>query len=476
MCDATEEHVARYIQNMHGRGLGRPGVVAQKALKNATMRQRLAAVRSLYDDLLRREVVAEHPCPRGALGRAGWGSSRGMFPRERTVPWIPDEAEWSRFLQAARPEPLRNRMMVLFAYEGALRRETLVGLELGDVDVSNRLVRLRPETMKGGRPGVVVTFSETTARAYVPHLHELKAQAGRSKASTKRVFRSLSDRNYGHPLTGSSWNKIVSAIAGRADLPGFTPHTFRHLRLTHMAQAGFKPLEIALYAGHSRTDTTMLYVHLSGRGLAAKIARNMRLMEERIAASFAETLPDAPRDAHASRSGKNPAAGTGTEANDGDDRRPLAAAEASEIERYARAIHAKGGRWRVCEAREALPRLIGPVLDALDTLHFVPERVAKPEEEWRRGARSQVLATVLRGMQEHGRAYWSWTEDEWRGLILASRNRLPVLAVAYRLCGVRASRSFPSPLSHCYLFQLLFGPEAWAAAEGQIGRLLSEWR
>ncbi len=286
MREATEEHVARYVQHMHGRGPRRLGVAAPRALKNATMRQRLTAVRSLYDDLLRRELVAEHPCPRGVLGLA----CRGLLARKRTVPWIPDEEEWARFLEAARPEPLRNRVMILFAYEGALRRETLVGLELGDVDVSNRLVRLRPETMKGGRPGVVVTYSETTARAYAPYLRDLKAQAGRSTASTKRVFRSLSDRNYGHPLTGSSWNKIVSRIAGRAGLPGFTPHTFRHLRLTHMALAGFEPLEIALYAGHSQIDSTMLYVHLSGRDLAAKIAKNMRPMEERVASAFAGAL------------------------------------------------------------------------------------------------------------------------------------------------------------------------------------------
>ncbi len=57
-----------------------------------------------------------------------------------------------------------------------------------------------------------------------------------------------------------------------------------------MALAGFEPLEIALYAGHSQIDSTMLYVHLSGRDLAAKIAKNMRPMEERVASAFAGAL------------------------------------------------------------------------------------------------------------------------------------------------------------------------------------------
>ena len=90
-CDATEEHVARYVQSMHGRGSLRPEGVAPRALKDATMRQRLTAVRSLYDDLLRRGLVAEHPCPRGVLGRAGAGARaggcsgvRGRSPGSRT--------------------------------------------------------------------------------------------------------------------------------------------------------------------------------------------------------------------------------------------------------------------------------------------------------------------------------------------------------------------------------------------------------
>lgn len=158
------------------------------------------------------------------------------------------------------------------------------------------------------------------------------------------------------------------------------------------------------------------------------------------------------------------------------DRGPLTAAEALEVERYEAAIRAKGGRWRVSGLRGALPRLVEPVLDAVDTLHFVPERLVKPEEFWRREARAHVLSAMVRGMHGTGIAYWSWKEEEWRRLAVDVRYRMLVLAVAYRLCGVHAYKAFPLPLSHCHLFQLLFGPEAWAEAEGRIGRLLSEWR
>jgi integrase/recombinase XerD len=59
--------------------------------------------------------------------------------------------------------------MVLLAYEGALRRETLVGLQVGDVDLPNRLVVLRPEIVKN-RHANVVTFSRTPAKLYAQYL------------------------------------------------------------------------------------------------------------------------------------------------------------------------------------------------------------------------------------------------------------------------------------------------------------------
>ena len=50
-----------------------------------------------------------------------------------------------------------------------------------------------------------------------------------------------------------------------------------------MARAGFELLEIARYAGHRQLETTMIYIHLSGRDLGEKVARNMRIMDEQLA-------------------------------------------------------------------------------------------------------------------------------------------------------------------------------------------------
>jgi integrase/recombinase XerD len=63
---------------------------------------------------------------------------------------------------------------------------------------------------------------------------------------------------------------VVRSLALRADLPRFSTHTLRHLCLTDLARAGWELHAIARFAGHASTVTTLQYIHLSGRDLAAK--------------------------------------------------------------------------------------------------------------------------------------------------------------------------------------------------------------
>jgi integrase len=47
------------------------------------------------------------------------------------------------------------------------------------------------------------------------------------------------------------------------------------LCLTDLARANWDVHEIATFAGHRSVQTTLLYIHLSGRELAAKLAKGM---------------------------------------------------------------------------------------------------------------------------------------------------------------------------------------------------------
>jgi integrase len=68
---------------------------------------------------------------------------------------------------------------------------------------------------------------------------------------------------------------VVRHIAIAAGVPQFSTHTTRHLCLTDLARMGWELHAIATFAGHRSTETTLTYIHLSGRELADKLARGM---------------------------------------------------------------------------------------------------------------------------------------------------------------------------------------------------------
>jgi hypothetical protein len=46
--------------------------------------------------------------------------------------------------------------------------------------------------------------------------------------------------------------------------------------LTDLARMGWELHAIATFAGHRHTDSTLAYIHLSGRELATKLAKGMQ--------------------------------------------------------------------------------------------------------------------------------------------------------------------------------------------------------
>jgi integrase/recombinase XerD len=187
-----------------------------------------------------------------------------------TLITIPSDEEWQRLLRSLKGERLRNQVMLLLAYDGALRREELVTLEISDLDVAYRQVRVRAEHAKNGRERVV-GYGTVTSRLLEAYLRERRALS--LKAGP--LFLSESHRNWAGPLSLVMWSKIVQKLAQGAGIPRFTTHTPRHLRLTHLARAHLDLHQIALYAGHASLQTTMLYIHLSGVELTEAVSRSL---------------------------------------------------------------------------------------------------------------------------------------------------------------------------------------------------------
>lgn len=255
------------------RGANVVAIDSGAGLANATIQQRLVPVRLFFDFLMEEGFRESNPVGRGRYTpgrRAEAGGQRGLVPRLTKLPWIPDEEEWLRLLGAARREPVRNRVMLALAYDAALRREELCSLRTDDVDPSHRMLRVRAETTKN-RLERAVPYSASTGALLQQYLAH---RAGVSRARGL-LFLSESRRNHAQPLTLWTWSKVVRKIAVNSGVERFSTHTTRHLCLTDLARMGWEVHAIAAFAGHKHTDSTLRYIHLSGRDLADKLARSM---------------------------------------------------------------------------------------------------------------------------------------------------------------------------------------------------------
>lgn len=281
--EVGRDHIGWYIRDLKVRPL--PPHVPRAAYKqahgltNSTINQRLTAIRRFYDYLEEDGVIERNPVRRGRyVHGSSRGGERGLVPTYQDLPWIPDLDQWRRIMCQLQTFKLRDKLLFALSYDGALRREEVCGLHIADIDVAYRLVRIRAETTKSRRARTVsyTEITEALLRQY------LRIRAGVSR-QPGALFLSASPRNYGQPITSAIWSKTVKKLAQLAEVPQFTPHTLRHLRLTDLARAGVDLHDIATFAGHRSIDTTMQYIHLSGTELAERIgARLEQLHAERL--------------------------------------------------------------------------------------------------------------------------------------------------------------------------------------------------
>jgi site-specific recombinase XerD len=262
----TRAHIGTYLATMQS---------GSSAISNATVQQRITVLRLFYSHLVDEGLCSKNPVAH---------DRRQILVRGyRRLPRIPNESDWQTILAATRQEPIRNRVMLAFAYDAALRREELCGLRTDDIDPSHHMLRIRAENTKGRRDRIV-PYSATSGmllQQYLSHRRTLSRSRG-------QLFLSESRRNYAAPVSIWSWSKAVLEIARRAAVPRFTTHTLRHLCLTDLARAGWDIHEIAAFAGHRSVQTTLLYIHLSGRDLSRKLAAGMAHIHARRVAMLTE--------------------------------------------------------------------------------------------------------------------------------------------------------------------------------------------
>jgi len=138
-------------------------------------------------------------------------------------------------------------------YGAGLRVSETVGLNIIDLDLGNRLVRV----LGKGQKERIVPFGPPAAEALTVWLQQL---APEGPLFLNRFHKRLSNR--------SAWRIVREAgtVNGIADLH---PHALRHSCATHLLGSGADLRAIQEQLGHASLSTTQRYTHVDAAHLLA---------------------------------------------------------------------------------------------------------------------------------------------------------------------------------------------------------------
>jgi site-specific recombinase XerD len=170
--------------------------------------------------------------------------------RPRTLPGVLSPDEVVRLLDAVKPG--RDRVLFQTAYACGLRLHELTQLRVDAVDGARRVVIVRQGK---GRKDRLVPLSARLLELLRAYWLERRP----------RVWLFPGQRT-GRPLSDALVQRLCQKAVRRAGLAKpATMHTLRHCFATHMLEAGVDLLALQAMMGHASLQTTMRYLHVSGR-------------------------------------------------------------------------------------------------------------------------------------------------------------------------------------------------------------------
>jgi integrase/recombinase XerC len=265
-------------QMMPAAGTG-PRVVklGRRGAAPASVNRRVAAVRSFFEHLVLREVLAANPVPvprrssglrpkaRGVLGHLGPGRRRGagrLVRQPQRLPEAVDPDDVAIFLADLGTH--RDRAVVLLMVLGGLRCAEVRSLRLADVDQGRRRVRV---VGKGNKERVV-----PVDRAFFVELAVYLRSERPPGLTTAECFVVLRGPTAGSALTEAGVRSLFRRHRASSGAVRVRPHRLRHTFGTELAAAGIDLVVLRDLMGHASPETTARYVHLSDEHVAAEYA------------------------------------------------------------------------------------------------------------------------------------------------------------------------------------------------------------
>jgi integrase/recombinase XerC len=247
------------------------GDLHRQGLARATAARKLAAARTFLRYLRREGEIDDDP-----------GALVATPKRDIRMPAHLSEDEMSALIDAPVGDTAlvrRDRAILELFYASGVRLSELAGLDVDDVNLSAKMVRVLG---KGGKERIV-PFNASAAKAVRAYLQARDAlvrgsvpSRSRPSSPSRQSVPSSRSRpceplfvNYrGGRLTTRSVDRLVRRyVAASSARLGISPHALRHSFATHLLQRGADLRVIQELLGHARLSTTQRYTHVNAAQL-----------------------------------------------------------------------------------------------------------------------------------------------------------------------------------------------------------------
>lgn len=238
------------------------GRMIKKKLAASTIRFIHEVLSLALKDAVKRNILVINPCAHVSLPRV----------EEKEMQFL-DLVQSRRLLAIVEQcDPLR-RALFRVAITTGIRLGELTGLRWGDVDLEEKIIKIRRTVVYLPREGYHENEPKSKAGLRtipltpeaVLALRELKAQS-----QGNLVFRGSTREGYLSDTTLRKWLRLLLKEAG---LPHIRFHDLRHTAATLYLRAGASLRSLQRLLGHARIETTMRYVHLLPEQLYEDVER-----------------------------------------------------------------------------------------------------------------------------------------------------------------------------------------------------------
>ncbi len=171
-----------------------------------------------------------------------------MIKNIETLPVVLSKEECRELFKA--PRLLKHKFLLALAYSAGLRMNEVRILKIADIDLDRKQIHVRQGKGKKDR---YVILSNLIASKFLFYLDALKP--------TVYVFEGQTP---GEPMGERSVQYVINEALQKTNIKkAVSMHTLRHSFATHLLEDGVDLHSIQRLLGHTRIETTLVYIHIA---------------------------------------------------------------------------------------------------------------------------------------------------------------------------------------------------------------------